>query len=145
MSGLLHDIGKIGVSDAVLRKPGRLNDAEFDEIKRHPELGYRILCGVQQFADILPGVRFHHESWNGRGYPQGLAGEKIPLIARVLAVADSFDAMTSTRPYRNGMPIEQVERIFREGAGRQWDPNIVGLLLKDRQRMIRMMHHQSTQ
>lgn len=142
MAGLLHDIGKIGVSDAVLRKPGRLNDSEFDEIKKHPELGYRILSGVQQFAEILPGVRFHHESWDGRGYPQGLAGEKIPLIARVLAVADAFDAMTSTRPYRNGMPIGQVEGIFREGAGKQWDAEIVGLLLKDRQRMIRMMHHQ---
>lgn len=142
MAGLLHDIGKIGVSDAVLRKPGRLNDAEFDEIKKHPELGYRILCGVRQFADILPGVRFHHEAWDGRGYPQGLAGEKIPLIARVLAVADAFDAMTSTRPYRNGMPIEQVEGIFREGAGKQWDAKVVELLLSNRPRMIRMMHHQ---
>lgn len=142
MSGLLHDIGKIGVSDAVLRKPGRLNDAEFDEIKKHPELGYRILCGVKQFAAILPGVRFHHESWDGRGYPQGLSGENIPMIARVLAVADAFDAMTSTRPYRNGMPIEQVEKIFNDGSGKQWDASIVDLLLKDRQRMLKIMHHQ---
>jgi hypothetical protein len=141
MSGLLHDIGKIGVSDAVLRKPGRLNDAEFAEIKKHPELGYRILCGVRQFSDILPGVRYHHEAWDGQGYPQGLAGESIPLIARILAVADSFDAMTSTRPYRSGMPIEQVESIFRDGRGKQWDAKIVDLLLADRPRMVRMMHH----
>ena len=144
MAGLLHDIGKIGVSDAVLRKPGRLNDAEFDEIKKHPELGYRILSGVRQFAGILPGVRFHHESWDGSGYPQGLAGEQIPLIARVLAVADAFDAMTSTRPYRNGMPIEQVEGIFREGSGKQWDAKVVENLLANRGRMIRIMNSQFT-
>jgi putative nucleotidyltransferase with HDIG domain len=142
MAGLLHDIGKIGVSDAVLQKPGALNKEEFAEIKKHPELGYRILCGIKQFESILPGVRYHHESWDGRGYPEGLAGEAIPRIARILGVADAFDAMTSTRPYRNGMPIEQVEAIFRQGRGKQWDAEVVDRLLENRPRMVRMMHLQ---
>jgi len=139
MSGLLHDIGKIGVSDTVLRKPGKLTNEEFDEIKKHPELGYRILRGVPQFVEILPGVRYHHEAWDGSGYPAGLAGVEIPLIARILAVADSFDAMTSTRPYRNGLPLAQVIEIFRIGSGKQWDPVIVSLLLQDRDRLTRMV------
>ena len=125
LSGLLHDVGKIGVSDAVLRKPGRLTDAEFAEIQTHPTIGYQILSGIKRLSHILPGVRSHHESIDGSGYPDGLAGSEIPTMARILAVADSYDAMGSDRPYRKGMPLEKVERILRDGAGTQWDAAIV--------------------
>lgn len=125
LGGLLHDIGKIGIDDQVLRKPGRLTQEEFEHIKLHPELGYNILRDVKQLEDVLPIVLHHHESWDGRGYPHGLAGEKIPLLARICAVADAFDAMSSDRPYREGMPDEKVDAIFREGAGKQWDAEVV--------------------
>lgn len=125
VSGLLHDIGKIGVPDHVLRKPGRLTDEEFESIKQHPTIGCQILSGIQEFAYVIPGVRHHHEAWDGSGYPDGLSGDAIPLVARILAVADSYDAMTSSRPYRTGMPIEKAEAILRENAGVQWDSTIV--------------------
>ncbi len=125
LSGLLHDIGKIGVDDAVLQKTERLTAEEFEHIKRHPELGAKILADIEQFADILPGVLHHHEQWNGKGYPAGLAGLEIPLIARIIAVADSYDAMTSDRPYRKGMPVDRVEGIFQDGRARQWDAAVV--------------------
>lgn len=130
MAGILHDIGKIGVEDSVLRKPGRLTDAEFAQIKTHPVLGYEILKGVKPFRKILPAVRHHHESWDGTGYPDGLAGDSIPRDAQVIAVADAFDAMTSNRPYRPGLPIPQVIEIFREGRGRQWASDVVDTLLQ---------------
>ena len=125
LSGLLHDVGKIGIDDAVLCKPGHLTDEEFEQIKRHPVVGYQILGGIRSLAHILPGVRNHHESWDGSGYPDGLAGMEIPRQARILAVADSYDAMTSDRPYRNGMPLERLQKIFREGRGTQWDPDVI--------------------
>lgn len=125
MAGLLHDIGKIGINDAVLCKPGKLTDEEFEHIKQHPELGYRILADIQQLANVLPAVLHHHEQWDGGGYPFRLAGEQIPLIARIVAVADAYDAMTSDRPYRKGMPVEKVDGIFRSGAGRQWDARVI--------------------
>lgn len=125
MAGLLHDIGKIGIDDAVLRKPGKLTEAEFEHIKQHPELGYRILADIKQLADVLPAVLHHHEQWDGRGYPFRLSGEQIPLIARIVAVADAYDAMTSDRPYRKGMPVERVEELFRQGAGKQWDAEVI--------------------
>ncbi len=130
MAGKLHDIGKIGVADAVLRKPGRLSKDEFDQIKQHPVLGFEILRGIRAFRDILPSVRHHHESWDGGGYPDGLAGHTIPRDAQILAVADSFDAMTSDRPYRKGMPIEKVRRIFQDGRGKQWAADVVDALLE---------------
>lgn len=125
LAGLLHDVGKIGVDDAILRKPGRLTDEEFDEIKRHPSIGYQILGGIRSLQHILPGVRSHHEAFDGNGYPDGLAGYDIPTMARVLAVADSYDAMGSDRPYRNGMPLEKLEAILGDGRGTQWDADIV--------------------
>lgn len=125
LSGLLHDIGKIGVDDRILRKNGGLTDEEFEQIKRHPMIGYKILAGLKNLRHVLPGVRSHHENYDGSGYPDGLAGERIPLLARILAVADGYDAMGSDRPYRKGMPIEKIERIFREGAGSQWDPAVL--------------------
>jgi len=125
MAGLLHDIGKIGIDDAVLRKPGKLTEAEFDHIKQHPELGYRILADMHQLADVLPAVLHHHEQWDGKGYPFKLAGEQIPLIARILAVADAYDAMSSDRPYRRGMPLPRVEELFQLGAAQQWDAEVI--------------------
>jgi putative nucleotidyltransferase with HDIG domain len=125
MAGLLHDIGKIGIDDAVLRKPDKLTQAEFEHIKEHPELGFRILADIAQLAAVLPAVLHHHEQWDGRGYPMKLVADQIPLIARIVAVADAFDAMSSDRPYRKGMSIQQVNDIFRRGAGNQWDPEVI--------------------
>ena len=125
LAGLLHDIGKIGVSDAILTKPGRLTPEEFDEIKKHPDKGWSILQGLQQLNYVLPGVLCHHERVDGCGYPDSLAGAMIPRDGRILAVADAYDAMTSDRPYRKGMPQEKAEQILREGAGAQWDAEIV--------------------
>jgi putative nucleotidyltransferase with HDIG domain len=125
MAGLLHDIGKIGINDAVLRKVDRLTEEEMEHIKQHPELGYRILADIKQLADVLPAVLHHHEQWDGRGYPFKLSGDQIPLIARIVAVADAYDAMTSDRPYRRGMDVERVEEMFRRGANQQWDGNVI--------------------
>ena len=122
LSGLLHDLGKIGIDDAILRKPGRLTDEEFAEIKRHPVIGHDIISNLRGLNAILPGVRSHHENWDGSGYPDRLAGEDIPPMARVMAVADAYDAMGSDRPYRKGMPQERIEKIFLQGRGTQWDP-----------------------
>jgi HD-GYP domain-containing protein (c-di-GMP phosphodiesterase class II) len=124
ISGLLHDVGKIGIPDHVLGKPGKLTDEEFEIIKRHPVIGYEILKPVERLSFALPGVLHHHEAFNGKGYPHGLAGEEIPLAARIIAVADSYDAMTSKRPYRDGMPTSKAESILREGMGSYWDPAV---------------------
>jgi HD-GYP domain-containing protein (c-di-GMP phosphodiesterase class II) len=125
IGGLVHDVGKIGVPEAVLGKPGRLTDDEFTQMKLHPEIGYRILHGIPQLQDILPGVLHHHERWDGRGYPRGLADGAIPLHARILALADTFDAMSSSRSYRSAVPREQVLAEIRRCAGTQFDPAIV--------------------
>jgi len=125
LSGLLHDIGKVGVDDRILAKPGQLTEEEFRQIQQHPMIGYQILCQLRNLAQILPGVRHHHEAYNGKGYPDKLKGDGIPLMARIIAVADSYDAMVSDRPYRQGMPIERLEEIFRRGAGEQWDPRVI--------------------
>jgi len=124
-SGLLHDIGKIGINDEVLRKPGKLSEAEFEHIKTHVEIGYRILVDLRKMAHMLPVVLHHHENWDGRGYPHGLAGEEIPYLARIVAVADAYDAMASDRPYRAGMDDDKLDSIIRSGAGQQWDPRVV--------------------
>lgn len=129
LTGLLHDVGKIGVSDAVLRKPDKLSDDEFAEIKRHPDEGWAILRDLEQMRYVLPGVLHHHERVDGRGYPDNLAGEQIPLDARIMAVADAYDAMTSDRAYRAGMPHETAIKIIREGSGTQWDAPCVDAFL----------------
>lgn len=123
-SALLHDIGKIGINDDVLLKDGILTDAEFDEIKKHPLIGERILKQIQPsdaMVDLIPGVKHHHERYDGKGYPSGLKGEDTPLFGRIMAVADAFDAMTSDRPYRDGMSVEKATSILKEGKGTQWD------------------------
>lgn len=130
LTGLLHDIGKIGVSESVLRKPGKLTPEEYEDLKRHPAIGHAILRDLTQISYVLPGVRHHHENYDGTGYPDGLVGDKIPWSARILAVADSYDAMNSDRPYRPGMPQHKIEQIFRSEAGTQWDPNVVACFLR---------------
>jgi diguanylate cyclase (GGDEF)-like protein len=124
ITGTLHDVGKIGVPDAILKKPGRLDDEERAIMETHPALGEVIVRKAPQLAATLPGVRHHHERWDGRGYPDGLAGEAIPHIARLLALADTFDAMTSDRPYRRGMAIEVALSEIERGRGTQFDPGL---------------------
>ena len=126
LGGLLHDVGKIAVPDAILKKEERLTDEEFAVIKEHPVTGERMLSGLPYLSkDILPAVRLHHERWDGRGYPDGLAGAALPLDALVMAVADAFDAMTSTRTYRPALPTGEAVRRIREGNGTQFAPHVV--------------------
>ena len=130
MAGLLHDVGKIGVPDSILGKAGALTGEEYAVVKKHPEIGYTILKHLKQLDYVLPGVLHHHEAVNGKGYPAGLYGEAIPLQGRILAVADAYDAMTSNRPYRPGMPSEKAESILRAEAGKTWDSDIVAVFLE---------------
>jgi HD-GYP domain-containing protein (c-di-GMP phosphodiesterase class II) len=124
LAGLLHDVGKIGVPESVLCKQGKLTDEEFAQIKKHPEQGFAILRDIPLLDDVLPGVLHHHERFDGTGYPHGLAGERIPLVARIIAVADAFDAMSSTRSYRPAMPRATVLEKMRLGIGSQFDPRV---------------------
>ena len=132
LSGLLHDIGKIGIDDSVLRKPGKLSDAEYEQIKKHSEIGHKILRDLGKLDEVLPVILHHHEWWDGGGYPHQLHSQKIPRSARIVAVADAFDAMGSDRPYRKGMPDEKINDIFRAGSGRQWDPEVVDAFFRAR-------------
>ena len=125
IGALLHDIGKIGVPDAVLLKDGCLTEEEFAAIKKHPEIGVRILERIGAFQGYLAAVGLHHENHDGSGYPRGLRGEAIPLDARIVHVADAYDAMTSDRPYRNRMPEEKVRGILRDCGGTQFDPTVI--------------------
>ena len=122
LAGLFHDIGKIGVPDRILLKPDRLTEEEYAEIKKHPETGEKILSGISRMRDILPIVRGHHERYDGRGYPDGLPGNEIPDGARIIAIADAFDAIVSNRQYRPGRTCEQAMQILLEERGRQFDP-----------------------
>jgi putative nucleotidyltransferase with HDIG domain len=128
VGGVLHDIGKIGVPDAILGKQGRLTPEEAETMRRHPEIGARMLGDVPNLRHALPYVLHHHECYDGSGYPHGLAGEDIPEEARLLAVADGFDAMTSTRPYRAGMDPEKALAEIRRCSGSQFDPAVVAAL-----------------
>jgi diguanylate cyclase (GGDEF)-like protein/PAS domain S-box-containing protein len=128
-AALLHDVGKIGVPDAILRKPGVLTDEEFDTVKLHPTMGAAIVGAVAGLEDTLDAVRHHHERWDGKGYPQGMSALETPWIARLMAVADAYSAMTTDRPYRKGMPQEHALAILDEGAGTQWDPEMVRIFL----------------
>lgn len=125
VSALFHDIGKIGVSDSVLLKPSRLTDQEFLEMKLHPSKSFEILKDFPVFYKMAINAKYHHERYDGRGYPEGLKDEKIPLFARIILIADTFDAMTSTRPYRKGLPFEVAFSELREFAGTQFDPYVV--------------------
>lgn len=125
LAGLLHDIGRIGTPGHVLIKPGRLDDDERDDVQRHLEIGYKILRSIPSLEDTLSGALHPHKCHDGTGYPHGLRGEEIPLDARILAVADAFDAMTSGRPYRSGMPVSRAVSILNDAAGQQWDPALL--------------------
>ncbi len=124
-AGLVHDIGILGVPQSLLLKPTKLTDAEFAVVKTFPVIGDGILAGIKQLAHLRPAVRHHHERYDGAGYPDGLSGDAIPLMARILGVADSCDAMCSPRPYRPALPSAQVDDILGHGAGKQWDPCVV--------------------
>jgi HD-GYP domain-containing protein (c-di-GMP phosphodiesterase class II) len=125
IGALLHDIGKIGIADSVLQKPGKLTEEEFALVKLHPVIGRRILEGVRGFAPFLAAVELHHENWNGTGYPKGQSGEETPIDARVIHVADAYDAMTTNRSYRSGMTHERAISILVENAEIEFDPRIV--------------------
>jgi putative nucleotidyltransferase with HDIG domain len=125
VAALLHDVGKIGISDLLLNKPGPLTPAERQQIEEHPAMGCQIIAGVQSLTPVLPLILHHQEHYDGLGYPQRLAREQIPYGARILAVADSFEAMTATRAYREGRSVAEALRILSAGAGQQWDPVMV--------------------
>ena len=129
IGGLFHDIGKIGVPDSILQKEARLTDDEYSQIKQHPNIGVHILSHAKIFQNILPIVEHHHERYDGNGYPSKLAGENIPYLARITAVADSFDAMSSRRSYRNSLPLDVIKEEFRKNSGTQFDPNLANVFL----------------
>jgi hypothetical protein len=129
-AGNLHDLGKVALDPAILLKPGKLTDAEWAEMKRHPVYGAAVLSRFESYREGIDLIRGHHEAWDGSGYPDGLHGEAIPLGARILAVADAFDALTSDRPYRKGMDHDRAVTILRDGAGKQWDADIIAAFLR---------------
>ena len=129
IGGLFHDIGKIGVPDSILLKESKLTDDEYSEIKNHPSIGAHILSNATIFKDIIPIVKHHHERYDGKGYPNMLKGNEIPYLARITAIADSFDAMTSKRSYRDSLPIETVIDEFRKNKGTQFDPELTDIFL----------------
>ena len=147
MAGLLHDVGKIGVPEAVLQKCGKLTAEEFEQIKKHPEIGARILKDIKQVEDIIPGVLHHHERYDGKGYPAGLAGDSIPLMGRIICLADCFDAMTSSRTYRKALPLEVALTEIRRCSGTQFDPVLSDAFLRlgidDLRELIRDHQEQS--
>lgn len=130
VGALLHDVGKIGIEDRVLKKGGALTDDEFALIKRHPVIGAEILVAIEQLRPMIPAVRYHHESWNGAGYPDGLAAEEIPLMARIVGVADCFDAITTHRPYQRGLSQEYAVETITKLAGKKFDAKVVTAFLR---------------
>ena len=129
LAGLLHDIGKIGIPESLLRKTGKLSADEYDEVQKHPEVGAMILKGIRQMSDLIPAILHHHERPDGRGYPNGLSGKEIPTEALIVGLADSLDAMTSSRTYRGAMPLDVVATEIRRYSGTQFDPYLAELLL----------------
>lgn len=129
MMGLLHDVGKIGVPDAIINKPAHLTEDEYAVIKNHPVMGARILKNIKDFPKLITGARWHHERYDGKGYPDGIAGEEIPLEARIIAVADAYDAMSSRRSYRDVLPQETVRSEIEKGKGTQFDPEVTEVVL----------------
>lgn len=130
-AGLMHDIGKIIISDNILNKPGKITEAEYQEIKRHTESGYQILRSVDAYSSLAENVLYHHERWDGKGYPRGLAGDEIPLIARIITIADAYEAMTSNRPYRDALSHEEAICELIKNSGTQFDPRIIDLFVKN--------------
>lgn len=135
-AALLHDVGKVAIPDRILRKPGPLDEEEWEAMRRHPELGERMVSSIPGLAHLAPIVRADHERWDGEGYPDGLSGEEIPLASRIVFACDAWDAMSSDRPYRKALDAETKVRELRRGAGTQFDPYVVSVLagaLRDRQ------------
>jgi HD-GYP domain-containing protein (c-di-GMP phosphodiesterase class II) len=128
ISALLHDVGKIGVEDRVLKKPGALTPEEFTLMKQHTVKGANIMRPVSQLKEVLPGIELHHEHIDGRGYPYGLSGSQIPLMARIIGVADTLDAMTTNRPYQTAMDLDYAMERIRTLAGTKFDPTVVNAL-----------------
>jgi putative nucleotidyltransferase with HDIG domain len=142
ISAILHDIGKLAVPEEILDKPGKLTNEEYSIVKTHPDVGANIVEEIPAYHRvILPGILHHHERWDGMGYPQGLKGEDIPLFARIIAVADVFDAITADRPYRKAMSEDEVRTFVRENIGKMFDPEItelfvsiiIDVIIKDKQ------------
>lgn len=129
MMGLLHDVGKIGIPDAIINKPARLTDEEYSIIQNHPVMGAKILKNITEFPKMCTGARWHHERYDGKGYPDGISGEDIPLEARIIAVADAYDAMSSRRSYRDVLPQAQVRNEVEKGKGTQFDPIFAEIML----------------
>jgi putative nucleotidyltransferase with HDIG domain len=128
VAAILHDVGKIGIEDRVLKKPGVLTNEEFEIMQRHTVMGYEIVRQVKQLTEMLPGIRWHHEALNGRGYPDGVRGDELPLMVRIIAVADTFDAITTDRPYQVGSEFAKAVEILRKQAGSKYDPIVVDAL-----------------
>ena len=129
-SGTLHDIGKIAIDENILHKPGSLTKQEWEDIKRHSEIGYRIVNSTFSITDMANGILSHHERWDGTGYPRGLKGSEIPLLARMIAIADSYDAMISNRPYRKPLTEEAALEEVIKNAGKQFDPELARLFVE---------------
>ena len=129
MMGLLHDVGKIGVPDAIINKPAKLSDEEYSIIQNHPVMGAKILKNITEFPKLVTGARWHHERYDGKGYPDGLCGEEIPMEARIIAVADAYDAMSSRRSYREELPQDIVRSEVEKGKGTQFDPKFAKIML----------------
>lgn len=129
MMGLLHDVGKIGIPEAIINKPARLSDEEYAEIKTHPLLGAGILKNITEFPQLTVGARWHHERYDGKGYPDGISGEEIPMEARIIAIADAYDAMSSRRSYRDVLPQDVIRAELVKGRGTQFDPKYTDIML----------------
>ena len=125
----MHDIGKIGISDSIINKPGKLTKEEWVQMKKHPEIGYRIAMSTKELASIAEYIHCHHERWDGMGYPQGLKDEEIPLLSRIVSVVDSYDAMTQDRPYRKALSKEMAFAEIEDNAGTQFDPDVAKIFL----------------
>ncbi len=125
IAAILHDVGKLGIKDGILNKPGGLSDEEFEIMRQHPGIGAQIMSPIRMLKDIIPGIRNHHETWEGTGYPDRLKGEQIPMVARIIGVADTFDAMTTTRPYQQAMTLEYVLAKMNSMSGARFDPLVI--------------------